>query len=129
MSTKPVLNPERVNVIFCNCLFGVRENWNNAIEARDIGVTVMFHSDRLNSYKAEIKTMLDELPFVTGGMSIADAHKDKHGRPWTTTHPRLYQVNQLLELGIALGEVKPWRPQAHLGVEPEPSEARYSRCL
>ncbi len=115
-----MINPERVNEIFMDCLFQVGEDTNNHIKAEGITRNVGFHPERLESYRAEIVAMLDELPddfkeSGGGGMSFLNACNDKHGNQWTGLHLRM---EQLFQLGIGIGKVKYPMPREMWSVLP-----------
>lgn len=119
MSTT-VLNPEKVNAIFVDCLFKGGEDTNRHVKAEDIVRNVGFHPERLESHKAEIAAMLDELPDEFkesggGGMSFLNACNDKHGNQWTGLHQRM---EQLFQLGIGVGKVKSLMPREMWGALP-----------
>ncbi len=103
-----MINPERVNTIFMDCLFNDGEDTSNHVKAEGITQNVGFHPERLESHRAEIEEMLDELPDEFkesggGGISFLNACNDKLGNQWTGLHQRM---EQLLQLGIAIGKVK-----------------------
>ncbi len=111
MSTGIILNPERVKAIFTNCLFRDGEDTSQHVEVEGITSNVVFNPQRLNSHNAEIVAMLDELPkqfHQEGGSSFLDACVDKHGNQWTGFHQRM---EQLFQLGIAIGKVKSVLPR------------------
>lgn len=106
--TATVLDPDRVNTIFMRCLFKEGEDTSKHVRADGIFRDVKFHPGRLESHKAEIVAMLDELPddfkkSVGGGMSFLSACNDKRGNQWTGLHQRM---EQLFQLGIGVGKVK-----------------------
>jgi hypothetical protein len=108
MSTGTALDPERVNAVFVDCLFKEGEDTSKHVKAGDIVRNVRFHPERLESHRAEIVAMLDELPDEFkesggGGMSLLNACNDKHGNQWTGFHQRM---EQLFQLGIAIGKAK-----------------------
>ena len=103
-----MINPERVNEIFMNCLFEDKEDVSNHIKVNGITSNVGFHHDRLESHKTEIMAMLDKLSdhfkkSVGGGMSFLNACNDKHGNQWTGVHQRM---EQLFQLGIGINKVE-----------------------
>lgn len=111
--TTTVLDPKKVNSIFIDCLFVEGEDTSNHVKAEGITSNVGFHPDRLESRKAEIVAMLDELPDEFkesggGGMSFLNACNDKHGNQWTGLHQRM---EQLFQLGIGVGKVKNLMPR------------------
>ncbi len=120
MIANAVLNPERVNQIFLECLFAGDEDTSKMIQAEGITNTTGFHPGRLQSHKVEIETLLGELPeqfkeSVDGGWSFLNACNDKHGNQWTGLHQRM---EQLFQLGIGIGRVKPLLPKEMWNVLP-----------
>ncbi len=120
MSTQTVLDPERVNAIFIDCLFRDGEDTSNHIKAEGIVSNVGFHPERLQSHRAEIEAMLDELPDKFkksggGGWSFLNACNDKHGNLWTGLHLRM---EQLFLLGIGIGKVQYQMPREMWSVLP-----------
>ena len=103
-----VLDPQRVEAIFFNCLFKDNEDTSNRVVAEGIVNTVGFNPERVERHKAEIAALLDELPdqFMKssgGGWSFLNACNDKHGNQWTGNQQRM---EQLFQLGIAIGKVE-----------------------
>jgi hypothetical protein len=118
--TATVLDPDQVNTIFMDCLFREGEDTSKHIKAEGVVRNVGFHSERLESHKAEITAMLDELPDEFkesggGGMSFLNAYNDKHGNQWTGLHQRM---EQLFQLGIGVGKVKCLMPREMWSVLP-----------
>jgi hypothetical protein len=113
MSEGAVLDPQRVEAIFMDCLFKEGEDTSNHIEAEGIIGSVGFHPERLESHRAEIEALLGELPneFKVsggGGWSFLMACNDKHGNQWTSLHLRM---DQLFQLGNGIGKVKSLMPR------------------
>ncbi|MEK7645754.1 MAG: hypothetical protein AAB374_01460 [Patescibacteria group bacterium] len=113
MDTQTTLNPEQVNAVFMDCLFKDGEDTSKHVKAEGITTTVGFHPERLESHKAEIEAMLDELPNEFkksggGGWSFLNACNDKHGNQWTGFHQRM---EQLFQLGIGIGKVQSQLPR------------------
>lgn len=108
-----ILNAELVGAVFQDCLLKDSEDNNqDRIEAEGIG-KVEFHSGRLESHRAKIEEMLDELPDefkreLGGGYSFLAACNNKHGQQWTSFHQRM---EQLFLLGIGIGKVKALFPR------------------
>jgi len=103
-----MIDSQRVEEIFKDCLFKEGENTEKHIKAEGITSTVGFHPERLENHKQEIITMLGELPDAFhegkgGGWSFLNACQDKNGRQWTDLHQRM---EQLFQLGIGLGKAK-----------------------
>jgi hypothetical protein len=114
------LDAGRVEEVFLECLFRDGEDTTNHIRAEGITSTVGFHPDSLESHKAEIEAMLEELPdeFKSsggGGWSFLNACNDKHGNQWTGLHQRM---EQLFQLGIAIGKVEYQLPREMWSVLP-----------
>ena len=110
-----MINPERVNELFTDCLFKEGENIGNYVKVDVEGITrtVEFHPERLESHRTEIIAMLDELPDEFkesggGGMSFLNACNDKHGNQWTGFHQRM---EQLFQLGIGINAAKCLMPR------------------
>ena len=104
----PLINADRVDEIFRDCLFNKGENTNNSIKAEGILVDVEFHPERLESYRDEVKQMLDNLPAgfhekTGGGWTFPQACNDRNGDQWTDFQQRM---EQLFQLGIGLGLAK-----------------------
>lgn len=108
-----MIDPERVNEIFFDCLFKEGENTNKHIKAEGILQSVGFHPERIESHKIEIETMLDELSddfkeSGGGGASFLLACNDRHNNQWTGLHERM---EQLFQLGMGVGRVKCLMPR------------------
>jgi hypothetical protein len=112
MSTQTALNAEHVNAVFMDCLFRDGEDASKHVKAEGIVRNVGFHPERLESHKAEIVAMLDELPEQFheksgGGWSFLNACMDKHGNHWGEH----INMEQLFQLGIGIGKVKSLMPR------------------
>ena len=117
MSTQTALNAEHVNAVFVDCLFRDGEDTSQHVKAEGIVRNVGFHPARLESHKAEIVAMLDELPEQFqeksgGGWSFLNACNDKHGNQWTGLHQTM---EQLFQLGIGISKVKSLMPREMWG--------------
>ena len=113
MSTTTSLNAGQVNAVFMDCLFRDGEDTSKHVKAEGIVRNIRFHTERLESHKAEIVAMLDELPEQFqeksgGGWSFLNACNDKHGNQWTGLHQTM---EQLFQLGIGIGKVKSLLPR------------------
>lgn len=102
-----ILNPERVEFVFGDCLFKVGEDTTNRIVVDGVQVSNAFNPERLASHTREIIAMLGELPdqfklSSGGGWSFLNACNDKHGNQWTGFHP---VMDQLFQLGMGIGKV------------------------
>ena len=109
-----ILTSEKVEQIFLDCLFREGEDTSNHIAAEGIVSTVGFNPARLESHRAEIEALLDELPdefkqSSGGGMSFLNACNDKHGDQWTGLHQRM---EQLFQLGMAIKKVRSLMPRS-----------------
>jgi hypothetical protein len=108
------INPERINVIFRDCLFREGEEHQEFAKGEGIVVTAGFHPERLARHRPEIEATLALLPDqfredTGGGWSFLEAFRDKYGRQWTGMHQRM---DQLFTLGNALGRVEFLLPRA-----------------
>lgn len=113
MSTQTVLDPERVDAIFRECLLRRGEDSSNQIEVEGIVLHALFHPERLQGYKTEIEAMLDELPDEFkqshgGGWSFLNACNDRHNNQWTSTH---LHMEELFLLGIGIKRVQYMLPR------------------
>jgi len=93
MDVQQVLTSEKVEAIFMDCLFRDGEDTSNHIAVEGVVHNVGFHPERLESHRAEIEAMLDELPEMFheksgGGWSFLNACNDKHDNQWTDFHMR-----------------------------------------
>lgn len=107
------LTAERVTEVFLDCLFQDGDDNINHVKVEGIRGDVGFHLARLESHKAEVEAMLDELPddfkkSGGGGMSFLNACYDKHGEQWTGLHQTM---EQLFLLGMAVGKAKLLAPR------------------
>ncbi len=114
------LDQSVVESIFLDCLFKDGEVSSNHVLAEGITMTVGFNPGRIETHKAEIEALLDELPdqFQAsggGGWSFLNACEDKHGNLWTGLHRRM---EQLFLLGIAIGKVEYQLPRDMWGALP-----------
>lgn len=104
-----ILTPDKVEDIFIDCLFKHGEYNENRVVARGVVETSWFHPERLESHRAEIEMLLNELPeefrkdSASGGASFLEACYDKHGNLWTGLHRTM---ERLFQLGIAIGKVE-----------------------
>lgn len=114
-----MISSERVREIFGDCLFRDEE----VVDGKPIGEvrvadgvmnTMGFHAGRIDGYKSEVRSMLDDLPEQFheksgGGWSFLNACSTKDGTLWTGEHR---VVDQLFCLGLALGMVAYNAPRA-----------------
>lgn len=106
MGTK--LTATRVYEVFLACLYKEGEDTSNHVKAEGITCLVGFNPDRLEEHRAEISEMLDELPEeFKEGWSFLNACVDKNDRQWGEHK----NVEQLFQLGIAIGRVKCLMPR------------------
>jgi len=115
-----ILTGDHVNDVFVDCLFKDGEDTTEHIMAEGIVRTVGFHPGRIEEHRQEIHDMLAELPNEFkisggGGMSFLNACMDKHGNQWTGMH---LSQEQLIQLGIAIGEVEYCLPREMWGAFP-----------
>ncbi|MBI3336258.1 hypothetical protein HYZ98_01680 [Candidatus Peregrinibacteria bacterium] len=99
MSTRVVLDPDRVREIFTDCEGG-------SVVVDGVQGRVSFNADRLGHHRAEIEALLSELPDEfrkSTGDSFLRACQDKYGRLWTGEHT---VVDELLMLGMGIGKFR-----------------------
>ena len=104
MSDTIVLNPQRVEEIFLDCLFQDGEDTSGAVTVEGIINNYGFHPDRLEGHREEMQALLEQLPddfreSGGGGSSFLNACMDRNGELWTGMHQTM---EQLMVLGIAL---------------------------
>ena len=137
--TGPLIDSRRVEAIFQDCLFKDEEIKDGKpiegtyIPAEGITCKVGFHPARLESYREEVKHMLEGLPLQFrsinptrkalaiessengGGWSFREACNDRNGVQWTGFQQRM---EQLFQLGIGLGLAKCLLPRELWGTLP-----------
>ncbi len=107
------LTAANVNQVFVDCLFTTEEmrqangNPDPAIIVEGIGVKFGFHPGRLESHRADVASMLSELPpeFMKnggGGWSFLNACVTKDGVQWGEHQ----SINELVCLGLGLNMVQ-----------------------
>lgn len=109
-----MIDPNKLNTIFIDCLFKDEEIIDgkpciSPINVNGIISNVGFHSERLESHRAEIKEMLDNLPIEFqpsskgggGGMTFLNMCVDKNGIQWGE-HRNMEQLC-ILSIGLNLG--------------------------
>lgn len=101
------LTSANVESVLKDCLFNKGEDQTGATEASCITAKFFFHPGRLETHKAEIKELLDQLPveFQTnsgGGWSFLNACVTRDGEQWGD---HAY-MEALLALGIATKQAK-----------------------
>lgn len=112
------LTAENVETVFKDCLFldGEIPNDhppNHMVKVEGIMHNFGFHSERLNSHKEDVVSMLTELPDdfragSGGGASFLNACMTKSGIQWGEH----INIEQLVALGIGLGVVSYCLPKA-----------------
>ena len=123
MSDTVVLDAQRVDEIFRDCLFQDGEDTTEHVVAEGIVNRFGFHPERLQSHREEVAALLDELPTEFrssergggGGWSFLNACNDRHGNQWTGLHQTM---EQLVVLGVALGIVEYPLPREMWGALP-----------
>lgn len=120
MSDTLVLDPQRVEEIFLDCLFRDGEDTSTHVKAEGIMATIGFNPERLEGHRQEIEAMLAELPddfreSGGGGMSFLNACMDRHGNQWTGLHQTM---DQLFTLGIGLDKASFLLPREMWGALP-----------
>lgn len=116
-SSGPVLTSERVREIFVNC---VTDAHPDPLVVEGITHNVAFNRDAIETHRAEINTLLNELPDQFhagrgGGWSFLNACDDRHGNQWTG----LQQImEELFLLGMAIGRVRYCLPRDMWDVMP-----------
>ena len=111
-----MIDPERVDAVFMNCLFnndeidenGKPRNGIEPIKVEGIMSWFGFHPKRIESHSEEIINWLSELPHQFrksqgGGWTFLNACNIEDGQQWTGLHQRM---EQLFCLGIGIGKVK-----------------------
>ena len=103
-----MINADRVNDVFRDCLFNKGEDTTGYKVADGITSKVGFHPERIEDHRIEIEKMLEQLPdefqaSMGGGHSFLNACNDKNGNQWTRLHQRM---EQLFQLGIGIDKVK-----------------------
>jgi hypothetical protein len=98
------LTVDNVTAIFSDCLFKADEPLDNFVKAEGLSMNCGFHPVRLESHRADVLSMLKELPdpFMQtegGGWSFLNACMTKDGELWTGQHAIM---EQLFVLGIGL---------------------------
>lgn len=116
-----MIDPERVNTIFHDCLYRRGEDTSGHVKAEGITCNVGFHPERLEGHRAEVSAMLVELPDTFrrssgGGWSFLNACVDREGNQWTGDHHRMMQARSCGRCsGCGRVESSGPRPCASLG--------------
>ena len=105
-----MIDPEKVNEVFLDCLFKDAEitagqTPDNAVLVEGITAKVGFHRERLEGNRETVKQWLSLLPAEFrkdsgGGWTFLNACNEADGTQWTGLHQRM---DQLFMLGIGLG--------------------------
>ena len=114
------LTAETVHKIFMDCLFADEEIKHlrpdqapeGALIVTGLTIKAGFNPKKIEKYKQEILTLLDELPGPFkknegGGYSFLGACEDKHGHQWGEHN----DMQKLFILGMAVGCAKPCLPK------------------
>lgn len=99
-----MINKERLNEIFMDCLFKRGEDTTNHVMVDGVTNRFSLHPSRVNQNKKEISTMVDCLPKeFDEGYSFLEMCVDSLGNQWTGLHN---DTQELLVLGIAIGRLE-----------------------
>jgi len=112
---KKVIDPERVEFMFKDCLYAKEEltgsgfpiDEDSMVEVKGILNSFGLNKHRVESHREEVTNCLDQLPDEFkksggGGWTFLNACNTKDGEQWTGLHQ---VMEQLVCLGIALGLV------------------------
>lgn len=115
-----LLNAEKVNNIFTECLFTDEEDKTQYVEASGVMLRVGFHPGRLAKNEDVINEMINQLPdnfkkTGGGGWSFLNACLDSSGSQWADTHQ---SVDQLVCLGLATKKIEFQMPRTYWGMFP-----------
>jgi len=115
-----MIDPNQLEDIFKDSLCKNKEEIPDPIKIEGITTNVWFHPERLQGHRAEIESMLGELPdpfkaSIGGGWSFLQADTDKQGNQWTGFHKR---IEELFLLGMGIGKVECLAPRAMWSVLP-----------
>ena len=113
------LTSDKVREIFMDCLFRENESHDDYINIEGITMNIGLHPGRVESHKAEIEELLDELnpnfrKDVGGGWSFLKWCTDKEGHQWGEHR----NGEELAILGMAIGKVKYLFPRNIWGALP-----------
>lgn len=119
----PLINSQRVEEIFLDCLFKDGEPTDKHVLAEGLTCTVGFHPQRLEDHKEEVKQILNNLPgpfFPVeqgggGGWAFSNVVLDKNETQWTDFQLR---AEQLLQLGIGMKMVMCLAPREMWSILP-----------
>lgn len=116
--TEPLINANKLEKIFNDCLFLGTESTESKVHVIGIGSEYHFHPERLESHREEIKEILSNLNptfFKSGGggWSFLNMCNDKNDEQWTGFHSRM---SQLMVLGMGLDLVSYLMPREMWGM-------------
>ena len=102
------LNARNVEHIFFECLTESLKYAPDTIKVQGINITPVFRTEKLNAYRTDIISMLEQLPdtFHVGsgdGWTFLNMCIDRNGVQWTDFHRT---CDYLLCLGIAIDAVE-----------------------
>lgn len=114
------LTSTNVETVFNKCLYTEGEDTTGHIRADGILNNVGFNPVRLEENKANIASMLEDLPVsfyqnTGGGMSFLNFVLNKAEEQWTDMHGT---AEMLLLLGLAIGELEYCLPREMWGILP-----------
>ncbi|ATS92340.1 hypothetical protein DLP05_122 [Stenotrophomonas phage vB_SmaS_DLP_5] len=98
------LTAANVKKIFLDCLFKVGEPTDNHVKGEGCMMRVGFHPERLETYREDVRSMLDQLPLEFmrnggGGWSFLQFPMRRDGKQWGEHQ----NCDELICLGNALG--------------------------
>lgn len=101
-----------VESVLMDCLFKKDEYHSNEVDAKGAKLHFGFNPERLEKHRADIESMLDQLPdgfkkHSGGGGHFPEAYKRNDGVHWGEHH----HIDQLLCLGIAIGKARTQLPR------------------
>lgn len=101
------LTAENVHTILMECLYNNGEDTTGHVIGEGVMKKVGLHPDRLQARKADIESMLNELPesfhaATGGGHSFLNACLTKDGEQWGEHS----NIDELIMLGNAIGKVE-----------------------
>lgn len=103
------LTGENIDKIMEQCLFDENEIEANVVKADGIVRIYGFHAERLEANRANIESMIDQLPdefrksSEGGGQSFLNMVVNNKGEQWTDLH---FEAEAILCLGIAIGKIR-----------------------
>ena len=108
-----ILTSANVEAVFIDCLFRDGEVIDGAVPAVGVLHTFGFHPERLESHRADVESMLAELPTNFrvsggGGWSFLNLCVRADGVQWTGLH-KVQEELVALAIGLGLGSLMPGR--------------------